>query len=118
VAVTFIYFVSASLFESFSGDRLLALRAVPPTLRDAATFRNITGAYLYASAIAGLPLFVAAVVEAMQRWPTFGRVVAAIFFFLPLHKKPIRSIAFVVGSFYGMFSLIARLTMGLQGQAV
>lgn len=104
--------MSASIFGSFSGDRLLALNAVLPTLKDAVTFTNITGAYLYAAAFAGLPLFVAAVVELMQMRPQLGKVISGVFFFLPFHKNPIRSIAFVVGVFFAVFSFIARFIFG------
>ncbi|MGO7860209.1 hypothetical protein ACC676_01155 [Rhizobium ruizarguesonis] len=113
--VAFIYLLSSSWFGSFSGSKLAALRAVQPTLKDAVYFSNITGAYLYASAIAGLPLFVSAVIDLMQRWPTFGRLVGAFFFFLQFHKQPIRSSAFVVGTFFAMFSLVARISYGSGG---
>lgn len=51
-----IYPGSALAFGSFRGDPLLALRAVGPTLAQAAGFANLSGVYLYATLVSALPL--------------------------------------------------------------
>lgn len=55
---------SALAFGSFGGDPVQALRVVAPTLMQAAAFGNLSGAYLYATVIAALPLHIAA----LARW--------------------------------------------------
>jgi len=60
-----IYFVSADWFGSFGGDRLLALRAVGPTLARSAFFENLSGAYLYATLASALPLYSFAIQECL-----------------------------------------------------
>jgi len=60
-----IYFVSADWFGSFGGDRLLALRAVGPTLARSAFFENLSGAYLYATLASALPLYSFAIEECL-----------------------------------------------------
>ena len=52
-----IYFVSADWFGSFGGDHWLALQVVGPTLVRSAFFENISGVYLYATAISALPVY-------------------------------------------------------------
>ena len=56
-----IYVLSAGWFDSFGGDRMLALRVVGPTLVDAARFGNISGVYLYATLASALPLYTTAI---------------------------------------------------------
>jgi hypothetical protein len=99
VTTAIIYVLFADLAGSFKGDDILALRAVGPTLMDAATFRNLTGVYLYACAISALPIFLAAIIELMQRSPLVSKIVRGIFFFLPFENRPLRSIAVVLGVF-------------------
>ena len=84
----------------------IALKAVLPTLRGAATFQNLTGVYLYACAISALPLFVAACVHLMQTNPALSRLVRSFFFFLPFQDRPMRSIAFVLGVFVALFGFV------------
>lgn len=54
-----IFFASALMFGSFSGDPRQALRVVGPTLAQAAAFGNLSGVYLYATLISALPLYMA-----------------------------------------------------------
>ena len=56
-----IYVLSADLFGSFGGSRATALRVVAPTLARSIFFENISGAYLYATLVSGLPLYVMAI---------------------------------------------------------
>lgn len=53
-----IYTISADWFGSFGGSRLTALRVVAPTLARSALFENLSGAYLYATLVSALPLYV------------------------------------------------------------
>lgn len=110
--IAVVYFYSAVFFGSFVGSTQAALGAVLPTVADAVRFENITGAYLYASATSGFPLFIAGVLDLMQRSPVFKKVVTAFFFFLPFHKHPIRSVSFVIAVFAASFSAVAWLTLG------
>lgn len=101
-----VYLGSAHLFGSFSGDMWQAVRAVGPTITLAATFGNLSGVYVYAAAISAFPLFIAALIELMQASPGFSRFVRGIFFFLPFENKPIRSLAAILGVFFGLFALV------------
>ncbi|WP_289069370.1 hypothetical protein [uncultured Aliiroseovarius sp.] len=56
-----IYVLSADLFGSFGGSRATALRVVAPTLARSILFENISGAYLYATLVSALPLYVTAI---------------------------------------------------------
>lgn len=56
-----IYVLSAEWFGSFGGSRITALNVVAPTLARSALFENISGAYLYATLVSALPLYVGAV---------------------------------------------------------
>jgi len=56
-----IYVLSADLFGSFGGSRATALLVVAPTLVRSIFFENISGAYLYATLISALPLYVMAI---------------------------------------------------------
>jgi hypothetical protein len=58
-----IYAGAARAFGSFGGDAGQAVRVVGPTLAAAASFGNLSGVYLYATAVSAFPLFAAAVVE-------------------------------------------------------
>ena len=58
------YALSADWFDSFGGDRMLALRVVGPTLQRSWAFENISGVYLYATLVAALPLQIVALTRA------------------------------------------------------
>ena len=53
-----VYLASADWFGSFGGSRSTALRVVGPTLARSAYFENISGAYLYATFLSALPVYV------------------------------------------------------------
>jgi hypothetical protein len=81
-----VYVLSADWFGSFGGDRGTALRVVGPTLAEAASGRNLAGAYLYASASGALPVYVLAVrrsprLNALTRRLPAGPVLLAAAFF-------------------------------------
>jgi hypothetical protein len=59
----FIYAGSAHMFGSFGGDPAQALGVVAPTIALSAIFGNLSGAYLYATAISAYPLFIAAALQ-------------------------------------------------------
>ena len=65
-----IYVLSADWFGSFAGDRMTALSVVAPTLARSALFENISGAYLYATLVSALPLYV----DATKRSARLGRL--------------------------------------------
>jgi hypothetical protein len=56
-----IYVLSADWFGAFGGRRMTALSVVAPTLARSALFDNLSGAYLYATLVSALPLYVAAI---------------------------------------------------------
>jgi hypothetical protein len=109
VAVTTIIFIAFAHFtdEAFLGSKVRALKSVGPTLAYAAVFQDLSGVYLYATAISAFPLFVGACIEAMQESPPFSRLIRGVFFFLPFADRPIRSVAVVVGTFFAIFSAVA-----------
>jgi len=69
-----IYVLSADWFGSFGGSRSTALKVVAPTLARSALFENISGAYLYATLVSGLPLYVAVT----KRSPKLRRLVVCL----------------------------------------
>jgi len=62
-----VFWSSALAFGSFGGDPAQALRVVAPTLLQAATFGNLSGAYLYATVLGALPLHMAALARFLGR---------------------------------------------------
>ena len=51
------YYLAAEYYGSFGGNTLLALQVVAPTLAAAAWMGNLSGVYLWATAISALPFF-------------------------------------------------------------
>ncbi|MGY6644004.1 MAG: hypothetical protein ACXIVD_02190 [Salinarimonas sp.] len=51
------YYLAAEYYDSFGGNTLLALQVVAPTLAGAAYMGNLSGVYLWATAISALPFF-------------------------------------------------------------
>jgi hypothetical protein len=69
VAHAAIYAGSARMFGSFGGDAVQALGVVGPTIAGSAAFGNLSGVYLYATAISAYPLFVAAMWQLADAQP-------------------------------------------------
>jgi hypothetical protein len=113
VVAAMVYIMFAHWAGSFNGSEIMALRAVGSTIAGAASFENLTGAYLYATAISTFPLFLGACIEIMQESPAFSRIVRGAFFFLPFKDKPIRAIAVVVGTFFAMFGVVVTGIAGI-----
>jgi hypothetical protein len=107
------YVIFAEVGGAFRGDDWMALQAVLPTLRGAATFQNLTGVYLYACAISSLPLFVAACIDVMQRNAAVANAIRSFFFFLPFKDRPMRSVAFVLGVFVALFAFLVSVVFAL-----
>ncbi|MCC5979706.1 MAG: hypothetical protein JJU21_16725 [Salinarimonas sp.] len=51
------YYLAAEYYGSFGGNTVLALQVVAPTLAAAAWLGNLSGVYLWATAISALPFF-------------------------------------------------------------
>jgi len=51
------YYLAAEYYGSFGGNVLIALQVVAPTLAGAAHMGNLSGVYLWATAISALPFF-------------------------------------------------------------
>ena len=51
------YYLAAEYYGSFGGNPLIALQVVAPTLAGAAHMGNLSGVYLWATAISALPFF-------------------------------------------------------------
>ena len=66
-----IYVGSARMFGSFGGDAMQALGAVAPTVAGSASFGNLSGVYLYATAISAYPLFFTAMRQQAEAEPRF-----------------------------------------------
>jgi hypothetical protein len=107
------YVAFALAFGSFAGDPATALGVVGPTLAEAATFGNLSGVYLYATAVSALPLFLAAGEDLLARLPRLARALGAAFVFLPGRARPVAS-ALAVSAV--MFALFAALVSGLAAQ--
>lgn len=69
VAHAAIYAGSARIFGSFGGDAMQALGVVAPTIAGSASFGNLSGVYLYATAISAYPLFIAAMRQLADTQP-------------------------------------------------
>ncbi|MFN3262043.1 MAG: hypothetical protein ACE37J_15935 [Pikeienuella sp.] len=112
IGLSAVYFASAPLFGSFGGDPAAGLRAVLPTLAAGLRLEAVTSVYFYAAAISGLPLFLAAVLDLMRRWPPLGAVVRALFFYLPVNENPILAGAATLGVFLALLSSVASAAFG------
>ncbi len=113
IVTSIVYLIFAHWFGSFEGDEVLALKTVSLTLVDAVTFDNLTGIYLYATAISSLPLFLGACIDIMQENPRASRLIRGAFFFLPFKNRPIRAIAVVVGVFFVLFGCLVFITANI-----
>jgi hypothetical protein len=91
-----IYAGAARAFGSFGGDVGQAVGAVGPTLAGAASFGNLSGVYLYATAVSAFPLFAAAVAQRSAGPPLRRPLVWMV---------PAFAVAFA--AFAGMVSLVA-----------
>jgi hypothetical protein len=100
-----IYIGSARLFGSFAGDSVEALKAVAPTLARSAGFGNLSGAYLYATAVSAIPLYVAALRRLDADNPGFSRAMRGAFFFLPFSRHPGRSFTVVASLTFAVVAL-------------
>lgn len=77
VAHAAIYAGSARIFGSFGGDAMQALGVVAPTIAGSASFGNLSGVYLYATAISAYPLFIAAMRQLADTQPNpFGLLIS------------------------------------------
>lgn len=101
-----IYVLSADWFGSFGGSRITALSVVAPTLARSALFENISGAYLYATLISALPLYVGAV----ERSALFSRLARRF----PQKSGPLITAMALFIVFVLILSGIAALTVHLQ----
>jgi hypothetical protein len=91
-----IYAGAARAFGSFGGDAAQAVGVVGPTLAAAASFGNLSGVYLYATAVSAFPLFAAAVAERRNAPPLARPLVWMV---------PAFAVAFA--AYAGLLSLVA-----------
>ncbi|MCU9850578.1 hypothetical protein OEZ60_21625 [Defluviimonas sp. WL0024] len=101
-----IYVLSADWFGSFAGSRITALSVVAPTLARSALFENISGAYLYATLVSALPLYVGAV----ERSALFDRLARRF----PRKSGPVIIALALFACFALILSGIAALAVHLQ----
>jgi hypothetical protein len=92
---------SALAFGSFGGDPVQALRVVAPTLLQAATFGNLSGAYLYATTLSALPLHMAAFARMLPRAAGRGVLLASGVATFALQAAVLTSIAFLFTALQG-----------------
>lgn len=107
------YYLSASALGAFQGNVNNALNAVLPTLSAALRFENLTSAYLLATVLGSVPLFVAAILDLAGRVSAFGNVVRTIVDHLPIKGKPIRTVGITFAIATYLFFGIARIIVGL-----
>lgn len=106
-----IYPASALWFGSFGGDPAQALTVLGPTLAQSAAFANLSGVYLYATALGALPLLISALVAALRderpagqllrraigRYPGAGRLALAVGFALMSYLAIMASLVTIGG---------------------
>jgi len=103
----------ASLGDSFNGDPVAAVLAVPPTIVEALKFRNMTAVYLYSLAISSFPLFILLMIKLLARHRAFSEFVRGAMFWLPFEDRPLRAISSVVAIFTGLFALSVSLVISV-----
>jgi len=116
VATAVIYVAYARIRGTFGGSDWKALYAITPTLLYAAKFQDLTAVYLYSLAISSLPLYIAALAQAMADHPRFSAAIRLAFFWLPFHDKPVRALAVVLGCFFGLFAMLASMLATAAGR--
>jgi hypothetical protein len=116
VATAVIYVAYARIHGAFTGSDQAALKAVKPTVLLAAKFQNLTAVYLYSLAISSLPLYIAALAQTMADYPRFSAAIRLAFFWLPFHDRPVRSLAVVLGCFFGLFAMLASMLATAAGR--
>ncbi|WP_339403468.1 hypothetical protein [Cognatishimia coralii] len=79
---TLVYVLSADWYDSFGGDRLIAISVVAPTLARSAYFENVSGVYFYATFVSAMPLYVTAIRQSN------------------VLRKAVEPLPFVVGPFF------------------
>tara|TARA_Y100001968_G_scaffold1335_1_gene1066 strand:- start:2511 stop:3368 length:858 start_codon:yes stop_codon:yes gene_type:complete len=99
-AITYLFF--AEFYGSFSGSKVLALKAIPETLSLAVTFDNLTSVYLYSTLLSSFPIFIVVFINIMANSPRLSLLIRSVLFWLPFEEKPIRAISIVFSIFTGM----------------
>jgi hypothetical protein len=104
---TLVYVLSADWYDSFGGDRLIAISVVAPTLARSAYFENVSGVYFYATFVSAMPLYVTAIRQSN------------------VLRKAVEPLPFVVGPFFlaaaifvataFLITLLAEAILRIQG---
>lgn len=71
------YYLAAEYYGSFGGNPLLALQVVAPTLAGAVHMGNLSGVYLWATAISALPFFIVVLAQGTREGGWFNEVTRA-----------------------------------------
>ncbi len=94
------------------GGAKAALEAIPPTLRLALSFNNLTSVYLYSVALSSFPFFIISLLRLMSKYPMLARSAETTLFWLPLENKPIRVASLTAGmSTFMLCSSVAGVAM-------
>ncbi len=71
------YYLAAEYYGSFGGNTLLALQVVAPTLAAAAWMGNLSGVYLWATAMSALPFFMVVLAQGTRGGGRLDAVIRA-----------------------------------------
>jgi hypothetical protein len=112
-----IWYLFVQFGGSFGGDYGAALRSLPETFAYAARFADLTGVYLYASALSSLPLFLAVFLRMSTAAPWLSKTIATVFFWLPLRDKPIRLASIGLATCLSVFAMISSTYLTLISAA-
>jgi hypothetical protein len=111
------YAAFAYVSGSFGGNVGSAVDAAIPTIQMGLRFENLTSVYIYSVAISSMPIFLVALINILASHPTFARIVANAFFWLPFEGRPMRSVAVLLGIFVVVFYQISRLALEIVQSA-
>ena len=114
-ALTYVWF--ATIGNSFSGDPVTALKAVPITISEAMRFRNLTSVYMYSLVVSSFPIFVVVLIKILVVDHRAAKAVRSLLFWLPFKFKPLRTISTIFAIFCGVLALLTSvLVTSLQSQ--
>jgi hypothetical protein len=106
VVTAAVYVAFATYGDSFLGSPMLALQSVPATILYGIAFQNLTGVFLYSTAISSFPIFIVALIRVLSSHPHIAAIAHATLFFLNFENRPIRALSVLLGIFLAFFAFL------------
>ncbi|MFA3792508.1 hypothetical protein AB6T38_15455 [Aliiglaciecola sp. SL4] len=107
--ITYIWF--ADFGGAFSGDKILAIKAIPETVMLALKFENLTSVYIYSLLLSSFPLFIVLIIKIMAGNEKANMLFRSILFWLPFKNKPLRFLGCLFSVFCAIFASVTSIVL-------